>query len=52
MRLDEEEEEGGPPEAALVREEERFGADEEDIPDAESSADTVRRGPTRSCKGR
>jgi hypothetical protein len=51
-RLDEEEEEGGPPEAALVREEERFGLDEEDIPDAESSADAVRRGPTRSCKGR
>jgi hypothetical protein len=52
MRLDEEEEEGGPPKAALVREEERFGVDEEDIPDAESSANAVRRGPTRSCKAR
>jgi hypothetical protein len=52
MRLDEEEEEGGPPEAALVRDEERFGVDEEDIPDAESSADAVRRGPTQICKGR
>jgi hypothetical protein len=52
MRLDEEEEAGGPPEAAHVREEERFGVDEEDIPDAESSMDAVRRGPTRSCKGR
>jgi hypothetical protein len=52
MRLDEEEEAGGPPEAALVREEERFGVDEEDISDAESSVDAVRRGPTHSCKGR
>jgi hypothetical protein len=41
-RIREEEEEGGPPEAALVREEERFGVDEEDITDAESSADAVR----------
>jgi hypothetical protein len=52
MRLDEEEEAGEPPEAALVREEERFGVDEEDSPDAESSVDAVRRGPTRSYKGR
>jgi hypothetical protein len=41
--LDEEE---GPPEAALVREYEGFGVDEEDIPDAESAIDAVRRGPT------
>jgi hypothetical protein len=51
-RLDEEDEAEGPPEAALVREDEGFGVDEEDIPDAESSADAARRGPTRSCKGR
>jgi hypothetical protein len=42
---------GGSP-CTRRNEEERFRVDEEDIPDAESSADAVRRGPTRSCKGR
>jgi hypothetical protein len=51
-RLDEEDEAEGPPEAALVREDEGFGGDEEDIPEAETSIDVVKRGPTRSCKGR
>jgi hypothetical protein len=50
MRLDEEDEEEGPPEAELVQEEEHFGIDEEDIPEAESSAAATRWGPARCCK--
>jgi predicted nucleic acid-binding Zn-ribbon protein len=51
MRLDQEDEEEGPPEAELVQGEEHFGIDEEDIPEAESSAVATRWGPARRCKG-
>jgi hypothetical protein len=50
MRLDEEDEEEGPPEAEHVQEEEHFGIDEEDIPEAKSSAAATRWGPAQCCK--
>jgi hypothetical protein len=44
MRMEEEEAEKELPEAD-------FGMDEDDIPEAGSSAEATRRGPARRCKG-
>jgi hypothetical protein len=51
MSLDEEDEQEGPSEAELVQEQEHFGIDEQDIPEAASSAASTSWGPPRCCTG-
>jgi hypothetical protein len=51
MSSDEEEGAGAPPETIPVPEDNRLGYDEDIIPEAESSAAAITRGPVRRCKG-